>query len=307
MELSTAAELLKKGEIIAFPTETVYGLGAPIFNTQAIAKIFAAKGRPSDNPLIAHIAAKEDLQRIAIDIPDEAYLLIDAFFPGPLTLILFRHLDVPDIVSAGLPTIAVRMPSHPIALELIRLTGQPLVAPSANLSGKPSSTTAQHVLDDLHGRIAGVIDGGPCSLGIESTVIKLGAQPLILRPGSITASQIEDVLKRKVEIYDKQSAGPVPSPGMKYRHYAPKASLKLFTDEEELYAHVDAEPGIKRLILSKVSAKELYALLRQADQENYKEIAILCDEETAKDIALMNRLKHAAYPIPTGNAGGSLS
>ena len=194
-QLQRAADLLKAGHLVAFPTETVYGLGAPIFSPEAIQSIFKVKGRPADNPLIAHVSSVEQVSRIALEIPEAFYRLAEVFFPGPLTVVLKRRPDVPSIVSAGLETIAVRMPSHPIALKLISLVDEPLVAPSANLSGMPSSTQAEHVLDDFDGKIAAVVDGGKTEIGIESTVINLlGETPILLRPGSISKEALEKVL-----------------------------------------------------------------------------------------------------------------
>jgi L-threonylcarbamoyladenylate synthase len=303
-EVERAAELLKEGQLVAFPTETVYGLGAPIFNAAAIAQLFLVKGRPKDNPLIAHISALKEVERIAIDISKEAYLLMEAFFPGPLTLLLSRHPDVPEEGSAGLPTIAVRMPSHPLAQRVIQLVGEPLVAPSANLSGKPSATCASDVLEDLRGKIAAVIDGGPSALGIESTVITLEKEPTILRLGAISPQAIEKILKREVKVLSRDSNHPPSSPGMKYRHYAPEAQLKLFTSEEDLSLYLTEHPRIKRLILSNkeipshrslpLSAKELYSSLRLADREKCLEIIIFCDAVAMRDLALMDRLQRAS-------------
>jgi len=285
-EIQEAAELLKKGELIAFPTETVYGLGAPVFQPLAVAKIFETKGRPADNPLIVHLSNLEQLKRVAVDIPPDFYKLAAKFFPGPLTVVLKRHPSVPSLVSAGMNTIAVRMPSHPIAHALIDAVGEPLVAPSANLSGKPSSTSVEHVCEDFEGIISGVIDGGSTQFGIESTVISLLSDPpVILRPGTITQEAIEAVLQKPIR--EKSAIDAILSPGMKYRHYAPHASVKLVMQEPE------AHP--KRLIVHHVSAEILYEILRKADREGYEEIIIVCDQKIVKDKALMNRLMHAAH------------
>lgn len=298
MDIQEAAEKLKKGEIVAFPTETVYGLGAPIFYPEAIAKIFVAKGRPSDNPLIAHIAGIHDVLQIAVDIPVEFFLLYARFFPGPLTVILKKHPNVPAIVSGGMDTIAFRMPSHPVALQLIEAVGQPLVAPSANLSGKPSATEAAHVLNDFSGKIAGVIDGGPARFGLESTVVSLLTEmPVILRPGAISKGEIEEVLGKPVRY--KESTDRVISPGMKYRHYAPEARVRLFFNEKELNQNLSEESvvlarhplGKNHLLLS---SETLYRSLREADKSGYREILVLCDREIVSNIALMNRLELAA-------------
>lgn len=283
-DLKLAATLIQSGELVAFPTETVYGLGASIFNPAAIQNIYQAKGRPSDNPLIAHIADLQDLARIAIDIPDAFYTLSDAFFPGPLTLILKRHPAVPALVSAGLDTIAVRQPSHPIAQDLIRLVGDPLVAPSANLSGKPSSTSAQHVLEDFSGKIAAVIEGGSAQIGIESTVLSLIGEPTILRLGHITQEELEAVLGRKV--LKATAHTPVASPGMKYRHYAPLARVLLFPSLEALYAC--KTPAKKQWVLEAPTAQNFYGELRKADLEGCQEVLVLLDSSTAP--ALKDRI-----------------
>lgn len=285
-EIQEAAELLKKGELVAFPTETVYGLGAPAFQPLAVAKIFETKGRPADNPLIVHLSNLEQLKSVAVDIPPDFYKLSERFFPGPLTVVLKRHPSVPSLVSAGMNTIAVRMPSHSIAHALIDAVGEPLVAPSANLSGKPSSTSLEHVREDFEGVIGGVIDGGSTQFGIESTVISLLSDPpVILRPGTITQEAIEEVLQKPVR--EKSPIDAILSPGMKYRHYAPHATVKLVMQEPETHP--------KRLIIHNISAETLYEALRKADREGYEEIAIVCDQKIVKDKALMNRLMHAAH------------
>lgn len=201
-DIQKAAQLLKDGKLVAFPTETVYGLGASVFNPEALKKVFQAKGRPADNPLIAHICSIEELQLLAEEIPEDAMKLAKAFFPGPLTIVLPAKKTIPREATGGLETIAIRMPNHPIALQLLKLSG-PLCAPSANLSGRPSPTNAYHVMEDLDGKIAAVLDGGQCTVGIESTVIRISPSPMILRPGMITAEQIEEVLKKPVQIAGK--------------------------------------------------------------------------------------------------------
>ena len=309
-DLPYASQLLKQGSLVAFPTETVYGLGACIFNEGAIRAIFKAKGRPSDNPLIAHVSSFDQVEQIAQEIPPFFYLLAEQFFPGPLTIVLKRRLKVPSIVSAGLDSIALRMPSHPIAKELISLVGEPLVAPSANLSGKPSSTHSDHVLEDLDGKIAAVIEGGNTEIGIESTVISLmGQQPILLRPGAIGQELIEQVLGCFVEIATLKPQEPVLSPGMKYRHYAPKTPIRVFQTSEELQAYHAAKAHLmQRMLLSReppfiqvpqldhyvLSAHAFYSLLRLSDSQGYHEILILCDSVVQKDSALMNRVLRAA-------------
>ncbi len=304
-ELLRAAGLIKEGKLVAFPTETVYGLGASIFNPDAIQSIFQVKGRPADNPLIAHISSLEEVDRIAIEIPDSFALLAKAFFPGPLTVVLKRHPCVPSIVSAGLDSIALRMPSYPIASILISLVGHPLVAPSANLSGKPSSTHHSHVLEDFDGHIAAVIEGGNTDFGIESTVVSLlGEIPAILRPGSISKEEIEQVLGNKLDSY---SHGPILSPGMKYRHYSPETPIQLLSSFEALKRYHLGHPSSRMVLALRplpeslkgadyypLSSKEFYSLLRLADQKKYAEILVLCDDELIMQTALMNRLLHSA-------------
>ncbi len=306
-EVQRAAAWLKEGLLVAFPTETVYGLGAAIFNPIAVASIFKIKGRPSDNPLIVHIDSLSQVEQIAVEIPDSFYRLAEAFFPGPLTIVLKRHEAVPSIVSAGLPSIALRMPSDPIASKLISLVGEPVAAPSANLSGKPSATQASHVLEDFEGKIAAVIDGGKTDLGLESTVVSLlGETPILFRPGTITKEDIEQALGQWIEIANP-GHGPVLSPGMKYRHYSPQASVKLFRSTDEIMAYCEHSSSEKKMVLSLrpfencakadtflLSAKEFYSLLRFADQKNYSEILVLCDEELSAQKALMNRLLRSA-------------
>ena len=230
-DILAAADILKNGGLVAFPTETVYGLGADALNSDAAAKIYAAKGRPSDNPLIVHIADTQAVYELAEEVPEQAVMLMEAFWPGPLTIILPKKSVVPDGTTGGLPTVAIRMPSHPTALELIRKSGVYVAAPSANTSGRPSPTTAEHVREDMNGRIDMILDGGAVGIGIESTIIDLtGDIPTILRPGYITKSMLESIIGH-VEI-DKALIEPDPNlrpkaPGMKYTHYAPKGELTI--------------------------------------------------------------------------------
>jgi len=229
-QITQAADLLKNNELVAFPTETVYGLGGNAENDEASEKIFAAKGRPNDNPLIIHIAEEQQLEDFVEQVPEKAKILMSAFWPGPLTLIFNRKEGkLSNNATAGLSTVAVRMPGHPVALALIKAAGLPIAAPSANRSGKPSPTTAEHVMNDLNGRIAGIVDGGPTGVGVESTVLDCtGEVPIILRPGGVTKEQLEEVVGQvKVDVgLTDQSQAPI-SPGMKYRHYAPDAPLHL--------------------------------------------------------------------------------
>ncbi len=235
------AEILKSGGLAAIPTETVYGLAADALNGEAVAKIFAAKGRPMDNPLIVHVAEFEDIERFALvrEIPEAAKKLAKVFWPGPLTIIMKKGGVIPDEVSAGLDTVAIRLPSHPSARAIIKAADTPLAAPSANLSGSPSPTTAQHVMNDMDGKIDAVFDGGACGVGVESTVITLAEDtPRLLRPGRVTLEQLREVLG-EVEldsaVLNKLKDGQkVASPGMKYKHYAPKANVILLkcTDDD---------------------------------------------------------------------------
>lgn len=230
-KMEEAAQLIRSGELVAFPTETVYGLGADALNQQASKKIYAAKGRPSDNPLIVHIAKFEDLEEIAKEVPQEAKKLADAFWPGPLTMIVNKNEKVPYETTGGMDTVAIRMPDHPAALELIRQSGCLIAAPSANTSGRPSPTLAEHVAEDLGGRIPMILDGGEVGIGIESTIIDLTEKiPMILRPGYITKEMLEAVIgtvQTDPGIIAADSTKKPKAPGMKYRHYAPKANLML--------------------------------------------------------------------------------
>lgn len=231
-DIETAAEIIKAGGLVAFPTETVYGLGANALDEEAVARIYSAKGRPSDNPMIVHIAAAEDMEKLTEDISEDAEILMKAFWPGPMTMIVNKRPVVPDRTTGGLDTVAVRMPDSKPALSLIRKSGCPIAAPSANISGSPSPTRAKDVIQDMNGRIEAVIEGEDCRVGIESTVIDMsGESPVILRPGILTAREISRVLAKPVA-YDKalwQKPGgedfKPKSPGMKYKHYAPKAEM----------------------------------------------------------------------------------
>ena len=229
-ELGEAASLIRNGELVAFPTETVYGLGADALNPKASEKIYAAKGRPSDNPLIVHICRVESLEEICSCVPREAYMLAESFWPGPLTMILPKSDRVPDATTGGLSTVAVRMPDHIAALGLIEASGRMIAAPSANVSGRPSPTKAEHVYEDLKGRIPMILDGGEVRVGIESTIVDLSEdKPVILRPGYITAKELSEVIGevRIDPALEKAGDEPPKAPGMKYRHYAPKAPLVI--------------------------------------------------------------------------------
>ncbi|MBO5372182.1 MAG: threonylcarbamoyl-AMP synthase [Lachnospiraceae bacterium] len=236
-KIREAADIIQSGGLVAFPTETVYGLGADALQPEASKRIYAAKGRPSDNPLIVHISKFEDLIYIAREVPKEAEQLAKAFWPGPLTMIVNKNEKVPYETTGGMDTVAVRMPSHPVALELIRQSGCLIAAPSANTSGRPSPTLAEHVAEDMSGRIPMILDGGEVGIGIESTIIDLTEEiPMILRPGYITEEMLAEVIgqvKMDPGIVASDSTQKPKAPGMKYRHYAPKASLILVDGEQK--------------------------------------------------------------------------
>ncbi len=320
--IGQAAALLQAGEIVGIPTETVYGLAASSLSDSAVTKIFKAKGRPQDNPLISHIASLEMLPMVVQDIPESAYRLAEAFWPGPLTMIMTRSEQVADSVCAGLPTAAVRMPSHPVALEVIRKAGVPLAAPSANLSGSPSPTTAQDVLADMQGKIPLILDGGACSVGVESTVISLaGAQPTLLRPGYITPEQLEEVLGCPVAISDAilnrlKDGEKAASPGMKYKHYAPKADVTIVNgtfDAYKDYIREHNEKGVFALCFEgeeeflpcpcvtyghetrpDEQARALFSALRELDARGAKTVYARSPEKTGIALAVYNRLLRAA-------------
>ena len=241
-DINTAGRILSGGGLVAIPTETVYGLAADALNGAAVADIFAAKGRPMDNPLIVHVADFNDIESFELvsEIPGSARLLAKRFWPGPLTMIMKKGKAVPDEVSAGLDTVAIRFPSHPVAQAIIRAAQLPLAAPSANLSGSPSPTTARHVMNDLDGKIEAVLDGGECEVGLESTVITLAdGVPRVLRPGGVTVEQLRETLG-EVEVDDAvlnqlEEGKKAASPGMKYKHYAPKANVVLLKCSDDEY------------------------------------------------------------------------
>ncbi|WP_088104398.1 L-threonylcarbamoyladenylate synthase [Halalkalibacter urbisdiaboli] len=319
-ELKEAGLWIKKGEVVAFPTETVYGLGANALDEAAVKKIFAAKGRPSDNPLIVHIANRQQLAELVRDVSAKANMLMDAFWPGPLTLIFHKKAGIAPSVTAGLPTVAVRIPNHPVALAVLAEAGVPVAAPSANLSGKPSPTKAEHVYHDLAGRIAGVVDGGLTGVGVESTVLDCTSDiPVLYRPGGVTKEHIERVIG-KIEVdpaLHRNDEAPR-SPGMKYTHYAPKGELILVEDKSLIQAYVDNEQkrGKKVGVLTTEEAKEdyradsviacgkreqletvathLYGSLRQFDHEGVDIIFSEIFPEEGVGVAIMNRLSKAA-------------
>ncbi len=298
-----AADFIKKGEVAAFPTETVYGIGANAYDEKAVRKIFKAKGRPADNPLIVHVARKKDIAVLASVITPSAKKIISEFFPGPVTVILKKNEIVPDIVTASLDTIAIRMPASQIARELIKLSGVPIAAPSANLSGSPSPTNFIHVLRDMRNKIPCVLVGPSAKYGLESTVIDCtGTFPVILRPGSITLEQIKKLDKNVV--YQKR-VGKIKSPGQKYKHYSPEAKVKLVKRETSNVKRVkEAFIGLSKKsakgfehvkICRSVEeyAKNVFSFFRECDELGIK--TIYCEEVHEKGIgaAIMNRLRKA--------------
>jgi len=325
--IQEAALFIRQNELVAFPTETVYGLGGNGLVDETVEKIYQAKGRPSDNPLILHIAHRDQLHDLVTHIPPMAEALMDAFWPGPLTLVLPKKPGVAMRASAGLDTVAVRMPDHPVALDLIQEAGVPIAAPSANRSGRPSPTTAQHVLQDLGGKIAGVLDGGPTGIGVESTVVDAcGEVPVILRPGGITAEQIAEITGEVALDPGLISETVAPrSPGMKYRHYAPEGEMWLvegetladtiraindligkaraegrkvgvLTTEENQQAYPQADLVLscgKREELITV-ARNLYDVLRKMDDDHIDLILAETFPEQGVGQAIMNRLRKAA-------------
>jgi L-threonylcarbamoyladenylate synthase len=316
-----AAEFLRAGGLVGIPTETVYGLAANALDGKAVAKIFAAKGRPVDNPLIVHISAWEQMLPLVREVPESAKKLTQAYWPGPLTIILPKADCIPSEVSPGLDTVSIRLPAHPIAREIISAAGVPLAAPSANLSGSPSPTCARHVMDDMDGRIEAVVDGGDCGVGLESTVITLATPvPRLLRPGGITHAQLEAVLG-KVEIdpavtHQLQEGVKAASPGMKYKHYAPKARVILLRGgrEEYLsYVNARAEEGVFALCFredleglqvpticygsvddSEEQAHRLFSLLRDLDEKGARLVYAHCPSTDGVGLAVYNRLIRAA-------------
>lgn len=327
--IARAGEIIRGGGLVAFPTETVYGLGGDALNPDSARKIYAAKGRPSDNPLIIHIADWEALERIVSRIPKEAETLAEAFWPGPLTMVLPKAEEVPLETTGGLDTVAVRMPAHPVALDFIRESGGYVAAPSANTSGKPSPTLASYVAEDMDGRIDMILDGGPVGLGLESTIVDLTVTPpQILRPGYIT----EEMLRQKLGVVDvdvtvlcsSQESGQAPkAPGMKYRHYAPKGELVIVrgdtakvtsyineqamrdreagetvgviaTAEEFAHYRADVIKSVGSRTDEESIARSLYRILREFDDEKVTKIYSESFASEGLGQAIMNRLLKAA-------------
>lgn len=316
-DIAEAGKMIAEGKLVAFPTETVYGLGANALNETAVRNIYLAKGRPSDNPLIVHIAEKEDIVPLVKEVTPKAKALIDAFFPAPLTIILNKSDKVGKVVSGGLDTVAVRMPKNEIARKLIKASGCPIAAPSANTSGLPSPTRVKYVIDDMMGKIDGIIDGGDCEYGVESTVITLATDvPTLLRPGAITKEMIEAVIGEitvaPAVLEGMKNDEVAASPGMKYKHYAPKAKVVIVNaDKKEYEKFVNAQKGAFALCfdddevtIPKVTfgrenddlsqAKELFDSLRELDEKGAKKVYARIPHKDGVGMAVYNRLIRAA-------------
>lgn len=299
-----AAEFVRRG-IVAFPTETVYGLGASVFNEAAIAKIFEAKKRPADNPLIAHIASLEQIEELATEITESAERLIDVFFPGPLTVVLKKSERVPDVATAGLDTIGIRMPRNELAQEFLKACGVPVVAPSANLSGRPSPTTWQAVYEDLNGRIDCILQGEPTEIGMESTVVDCTAvPPRVLRPGAVTIEDLRSVVP-SIGAEPVDDVGEVRSPGMLHRHYSPRAQVVLLKQDDAMpdlkssgYIGLSKPPMTARLekVCMDVDeyARSIFQFFRECDRLGIHYIYCETVSETGIGAALMDRLRRAA-------------
>ena len=325
-DIEQAAALLRTGKLVGIPTETVYGLGANGLDPDAVERIFQAKGRPQDNPLILHIPSADHLTRYCRDIPDSACALAKAYWPGPLTMILYRKPVVPDVVTAGLDTVGMRCPSHPVCHAILEAADVPVAAPSGNTSGRPSPTTAAHMWEDMDGKIDAIVDGGPCTVGVESTIIDLTCTPpRLLRPGGITLEQLEEVLGEVAvdpAVTRLMGAGERPrAPGMKYRHYAPKAPVTVVAGDPAksaayIAAHAAPEDGIicfdeflplftRRLETRPVmdlgpagnkeeQARHIFDALRSFDHTQVRAIWAQCPDSKGIGLAITNRLNKAA-------------
>ena len=319
-DVPAVAQYLKNGQVVGMPTETVYGLAANALDGKAVEGIFEAKNRPMDNPLIVHICDLDQLLELTEEVPFTAIQLANAFWPGPLTMVFRRSHAVPNQVTAGGDTVAVRMPSHPLALQLIKECGFPLAAPSANRSGSPSPTTAAHVMEDMNGIIPAVLDGGQCSVGVESTVLSLvDGNPRLLRPGGVTKEQLEAVIggvEVDPSVLQNVHLEQVSSPGMKYKHYAPKAKVTLLRGEGDKFCRFlneQKEEGIAALcfdedakgltvpVLTLGSVQtpkdwmhRLFSQLRKADELGYEKVYAHCPPKEGEGLAVYNRLIRAA-------------
>lgn len=337
-KLRAAANIMKRGGLVAFPTETVYGLGGDALQKQAAEHIYAAKGRPSDNPLIVHISKLEQLYELAKEVSPEALKMAKSYWPGPLTMVFKKADIVPKTTTGGLDTVAIRFPIHPVAMEIIEASGTYIAAPSANISGRPSTTTAAHCIEDLMGRVDAIVDGGDCEIGLESTILDVSTdKPQLLRPGAVTLEMIEETLGMHIT-EDAALKGPLAegvkpkAPGMKYRHYAPKAEMLLVegdngtakakaiiklikehkasgqrtavlcSDECLDDIRTEEEDALKDVVIKTVGSRDdekgtahrLFELLREMDAENVEFIAAEGYDEAAIGRALMNRMKKAA-------------
>lgn len=320
-DIKTAAEILKNGGLCVIPTETVYGLGANAFDETAVKNIYTAKGRAADNPLIVHISEFEEIYPLVKEIPEKAKILAEKFWPGPLTMIFKKSDKIPDAVTCGMDTVAIRMPSHPIARGIISASGLPIAAPSANLSGGVSPVTAEHCFSDLNGRVDAIVDGGECEVGLESTVILMvGDVPRLLRPGFVTAEQIQaeigDIIIDKAILNPLKKGDKVLSPGMKYKHYSPSAKVLIIDgDDESYYSYVNQYQGenvfalcydedkanINKKCLTygknhddKSAASKLFYNLHQFDLMGASLILARLPETKGVGLAVVNRLLRAA-------------
>lgn len=322
-------EILKNGGTVIFPTETVYGLGANALDEKAASKIYTAKGRPSDNPLLVHIADIEDIKPLVLDIDEKAKVLMEKFWPGPLTIVFKKSNLIPNITSGGLDTVAIRFPSDKVARALIKSSGLPIAAPSANISGKPSPTKAQHIIDDMSGRVDGILIGGFCDFGVESTIVDVsGDYPLVLRPGAITLEMLRDALGSRVELdpslLKKDDNIFAKAPGMKYTHYSPNAEVYIVEGEDEKVVEKINQLVDENLSLGKKSAvlcinsnvgkyngeviglgntyeevaRNLFDSLIELDNRNIDIAFTESFEESGIGVAIMNRLrKSAGYKV----------
>lgn len=318
--IKKAAEIIKSGGVVGVPTETVYGLGANALDEDAVGRIFEAKGRPKDNPMIVHVSCMEEVEPLVKKIPEKAKLLAEKFWPGPLTIIMEKSDKVPSVTSGNLDTVAVRMPSHEVMRKIIKESGCPIAAPSANLSGSPSPTNAKYVFDDMDGKISLIIDGGESNVGLESTVITLvGEKPRLLRPGGVTPEQLEEVLGEieidkavRAKLEENQTAA---SPGMKYKHYAPKTKVVIVKADSEKYVEYISEQKEKIAALcfedeaekisvpcvtyghsndSSSQAKRLFDALRELDEINAEIAFAHCPSDEGVGLAVYNRLLRSA-------------
>lgn len=321
-DIDKAAKLLREGGVVGIPTETVYGLAADAQNSSAVSEIFKAKGRPQDNPLIVHIGEFSDIYKYVTEVPENALKLAEAFWPGPLTMVLPKKDIIPMTTSGGLDTVGIRFPVHPVAREIIRRSGCALAAPSANLSGSPSPTTAMHVYKDMNGRIPAIVDGGDCAVGVESTVVSFDSDGKVrlLRPGFVSLEDIKGVVGEENAlcakgVTEKISDGEkVLSPGMKYKHYSPKANVTILCgDMEKFTEYVSEHNGDKVCSMifdsdaknftyayiaygdtSEEQAKKLFAVLRSIDDMGIEQVYARCPAQTGVGLAVYNRLLRAA-------------